>query len=205
MHDVQINIITIADIANAMTYSEYRQLIDILLEQGKSTGENQSEGLTHYSKMNVQRMKRWDKTSKILPELEELVKSVDERWTWLILTEGWCGDAAQNIPTIVKIAELNPNINTLFLLRDENLHIIDEYLTNGGRSIPKLVALKTDSLDTLGSWGPRPQVLQDMIPEWKKNEAEDFKEKIHKWYAKDKTNAVQLEFIELIKSWKNNI
>ena len=59
---------------------------------------------------------------------------------WLIITEGWCGDAAQCIPTIEKIAAESKNIETHYVLRDENLDLIDEYLTNNARSIPKLIA-----------------------------------------------------------------
>ena len=67
------------------------------------------------------------------------MRNVKENWIWLILTEAWCGDAAQNIPTIEKIARENDRIKTLYLLRDENLELMDKYLTGGARAIPKLI------------------------------------------------------------------
>ncbi len=53
---------------NAMDYTGYRKLVDDLLLEGKVTGPQQSESLAHYTKLNVQRMQRIDKTVQLLPE-----------------------------------------------------------------------------------------------------------------------------------------
>ncbi len=188
----------------SIDYPSYRTLVEGLLAEGKSTGPKQSEDLTHYSKINVQRMKRWDKTAKILPELEAEIASVETPWLWLVLTEGWCGDAAQNIPVLVKLAELNPNIELRLLLRDENLNLMDGHLTNGGRAIPKLIAVKADTLTELGTWGPRPAEAQQLVLDFKAKGIPyaEFSEKIHKWYAQDKAQSIQKEFLALIQAWK---
>lgn len=200
----QQGVITPSVINEALNYQEYRQLVDRVLAEGKTTGPNQSEALTNYTKINVQRMKRWDKVTQIREDLQELIAKVDRKMLWIVLTEGWCGDAAQNIPVIMKMAELNPNIEVKFLLRDENLEVMDAYLTNGGRSIPKLIALDAESLEELGTWGPRPAPVQEMVMEHKKNPQEsyaEFSEKIHKWYAKDKAQTVQNEFVVALQVW----
>lgn len=136
----------------ALSYTEYRNLVSTLLTEGKSTGPNQSEDLLNYSKLNDKRMKRLDKTIQLTEETISKIKDVKEPQTWLVLTEGWCGDAAQNIPVIHKIAAENPNINFKLVLRDENLELMDAFLTNGGRSIPKLIALN-EKKEVINTWG----------------------------------------------------
>jgi hypothetical protein len=106
---------------NTISYLEYRDLVKNLLVENKSTGPNQSEELTNYSLLNDRRMKRLDKTIKINDETTQEIKMINEPQTWLLITEGWCGDAAQNLPVINKMAEINENINLKIVLRDENL------------------------------------------------------------------------------------
>jgi len=194
--------ITQQDLDKSLSYEAYREMIDKLLEQEKTTGENQSEALTDYTKMNVQRMKRWNKTAQLSDSLKTIIEKIEKPMKWVVLTEGWCGDAAQNIPILVKMAKANTNISIHFLLRDENLEIMDTYLTNGGRSIPKLVILD-ENLEELATWGPRPKVLQEMVLEHKKKpqeEYKDFVEKVHKWYAQNKNKEIQAEFEEILKN-----
>ena len=126
---------------NTISYQEYKGLVKDLLTENKSTGPNQSEDLTNYSLLNDKRMKRLDKTIKISEETIEEVKKVNEPQTWLLITEGWCGDAAQNLPVINKMAGLNDHIDLKLVLRDENLELMDLFLTNGGSAIPKLIIL----------------------------------------------------------------
>src|SRR5690606_29582409 len=116
MLDQQTDVVTPELIASALNYSEYREMIDQLLTENKTT-ENKTTGINHsesyldYTKMNVQRMNRWDKTVKISPELENVVVSISSPQVWLVITEAWCGDAAQSIPFIAKVAKLNPMID----------------------------------------------------------------------------------------------
>jgi len=184
-----------------MYYEEYRRLIDAFLMVGKSTAKNESESLVEYSKLNVVRMNRLDKTTEILPELQQKVSEISAPQTWLVLTEGWCGDAAQIIPVLNKIAALNSNITLRFLLRDEHLELMDKYLTNGkSRSIPKLIALDENN-NELFNWGPRPKALQEMFYHMKANALSNttIKEELHKWYAHDKTVAIQKDILELLE------
>jgi hypothetical protein len=198
-------VITPEVIDDAMDYDEYRQMIDSLLEQGKTTGTNHSEAMLHYTKMNVQRMKRIDKRAQLTDSLIEQLDELDRPLVWLVITEAWCGDAAQNVPVIAKMATQNDNIDLKLILRDQNLEIMDNYLTNGGRSIPKLVCLDAETLEELGSWGPRPEVAQQMAMEWKNDpevSKEDWAKNLHKWYARNRTEELQSEFEELISDWQ---
>jgi len=192
-------------LAKSYTYPEYRDMIDRLLEEGKTTGENHSEFMIHYTKMNQTRMKRLDKRSELDPELKEKLKGLDRKLYWLVLTEGWCGDAAQNLPILHKMTEATPYIEMRLILRDENLEIMDQFLTNGkSRSIPKLVCLDPETDEVLGTWGPRPQAAQELYLELKEDgevSTETAAEYLHKWYADNKNEEIQKEFNELIEEW----
>jgi len=184
-----------------MYYDEYRRLIDAFLMVGKSTAKRESESLVEYSKLNVVRMNRLDKTTEIIPELQERISEISALQTWLVLTEGWCGDAAQIVPVFNKIAELNSNIQLKFLLRDEHLELMSKYLTNGkSQSIPKLVVLDEHN-NELFNWGPRPAALQELFYHMKANAMnnDSIKEEIHKWYAKDKTVSIQKDLLVLLQ------
>ena len=198
-------VITPDIIDQAMSYDEYRSMIDTLLEEGKTTGTNHSEAMIHYTKMNVQRMNRLDKRADLSDSLKGKLENLDRKLIWVVLTEAWCGDAAQNVPAIAKMAEQSENLELKLILRDENLDIMDEYLTNGGRSIPKLICLEADSLEEIGTWGPRPELAQKKAMEWKDDpdiSKEEWAKKLHKWYAKNRTQEIQSEFEELLENWK---
>ena len=187
---------------NTYSYQEYKDLIKELLADGKSTGPEQSDYILNYSKLNNSRMKRLDKTTKIADETVQEFQKLKEPQTWLVLTEGWCGDAAQNLPVLHKMAELNKNINLKLVLRDENLELMDLFLTNGGRSIPKLIALDKDNT-ILYTWGPRPAIATKMVADYKAKHGSldaDFKEDLQVWYNKDKGFSTQDDFVTLIKS-----
>ncbi|SDS49268.1 Thioredoxin [Polaribacter sp. KT25b] len=186
----------------SISYQEYRDLVTNLLAENKSTGPNQSEELTNYSLLNATRMKRLDKTIKISDETTKEIQQITTPQTWLLITEGWCGDAAQNLPIINKMADLNSNISLKLVLRDENEDLIDLFLTNGGKAIPKLIILDQEN-NVINTWGPRPTVATKMVADYKaKHGALDaeFKQDLQVWYNKDKGKSTQEDFINLIKN-----
>ncbi len=185
----------------AMTYEVYIQLISDLLAAGRTTGPDQSEAFIHYTELNQQRMHRIGKSILLLPAAEAILQAVTLPQTWLVLTEAWCGDAAHSIPVMHALAALNPLIQLRLLLRDENLPLMDRYLTNGvSRSIPKLIALDTATREELFVWGPRPAPLQTIFSQMKGEgiEFHAIKEELQRWYNKDRTVAVQQELATLV-------
>lgn len=204
MLDQSIILITPELIEKSHTYQVYREMIDELLAENKTTGSIHTEAYLDYTRMNVKRMNRWDKTAKISSEIEELIKSIDLPQIWLIITEAWCGDAAQSIPFLVKLADLNPKIDLRLILRDENPELMDEYLTEGARSIPKLIILSEDLDQVMGTWGPRPEFLQERLKAYKLDtlgvSPKEFSEGTHLWYAKDKNESLERELMELFRS-----
>jgi len=193
-------------IEKSMTFAEYIKLIDDLLLDGKTTGPNQSEAMFNYGKLNRQRMHRLEKTAVVNESLREKVNQIKHKQIWLIITEGWCGDAAQNIPIIEKIAAASDNIETRYVLRDENLELMDAYLTNNARSIPKLIALDAETLSILGTWGPRPRAAMDLFYELKHHAMEKplIMENLQRWYIADKNQSIQTEFENLFDEWTKN-
>jgi hypothetical protein len=184
---------------NIIDMKEYLDIIKALLKENKTTGGNHSEAMLHYSKMNLSRMKRWMKAGVMNPELEEAVKAISEPQTWVVLTEAWCGDAAHTVPFMALLAELNPNITLDIKMRDENLDLMDKYLTKGGRSIPKMIAFNASEQEVF-NWGPRPKKMQEAFYEMKELNLpySEVSESLQKMYNKDKGILFQEEFLGLL-------
>lgn len=182
-------------------YANYREKITQLLSQGKTTGTDHSEAMLHYTKMNLQRMNRVEKTTVLNDQLLQVIDHLKGKYKFLVISEGWCGDAAQIVPVIDKIVSAMPDKFDLKLVwRDQNLELIDAHLTNGGRAIPVLLILDEKGDLVLPKWGPRPQILQDLLLNWKKETTDMLviAEQLHGWYAKDKTQAIQKELTEVL-------
>ncbi len=193
------------DLDKSMSFEEYYQLKEELVKIGKATGFEQTESLINHTKLNFTRMKRILKTTPIASEVIETVNCLNEPLTWVVLAESWCGDAAQNLPVFAKIAEANPSITVKVLLRDENEHVMNRYLTNGGKSIPKLICIDKD-FNELGTWGPRPKFLQDWLYKEKADPTmsmDELKEQFQVWYTKDKGQTLQREMVLSMKKWLN--
>lgn len=183
-----------------ISYEAYRKLVSNLLEEGKSTGADQSDSLLNYSMLNDRRMKRLDKTIHLSEETLAKVKDINEPVTWLVLTEGWCGDAAQTLPIINKIADESDYIDLKIVLRDEHEDLMNQFLTNGGKSIPKLIALDKNN-DVIDSWGPRPTTPTQMVADYKEKHGQldaDFKKDLQVWYNKDKGKNTQEDMMRLL-------
>jgi hypothetical protein len=178
-----------------------------LVEEKRTTGADQSEAYQEYTRMSLQRMLRWNKTAEVSEPMQALMKSITRPQVWLVITEAWCGDGAQSIPYLAKLAELNPLITLRFLFRDEHPEVMDAYLTNGNRSIPKLVATSGDLQEELFTWGPKPQYLMELLAAFKKNPGERtypaLLEEMHGWYAKNKHQDLEAELIPLLTSTLN--
>lgn len=153
----------------------------------------------HYTKLNFQRMKRWDKTFVPDAEVVAQIKAAREQ-EWWVITEAWCGDSAQNLPVIAALAAA-AGIALRIVLRDENPEIIAQYLTNGTKSIPILVSFD-ESKQQLFRWGPRPAAAQKLMEDWKANPAgrdfEAFELEMHRWYTENKGKDTQAELSGLL-------
>ncbi|MEL0652048.1 thioredoxin family protein [Algibacter sp. TI.3.09] len=183
------NSIINSGLKNSVTYQAYRDLVKNLVEENASTGPVQNEDLANYTRLNDKRMKRWDKTIKITEDDRKQIEAFDKKSTWLVITESWCGDAAHVLPAINKMAELNDNIDMKVVLRDENPELIDAFLTNGGRAIPKVIMIDDATGEVLNTFGPRPSEATNLVNRFKAENGgltPEFKEDLQHWYNKDK-------------------
>jgi len=193
--------ITKSDIEKGMSFHQYIELINTLLAEGKTTGPNQSESMANYARLNAQRMDRIHKTTTLEPDLLQAVQYMKPQH-WVVLTEGWCGDAANSVPVMDLVAKASEGkIQLTILLRDENLSVMDQYLTDGSRSIPKLIVLDAETMQELQVWGPRPDPAQRLMMEHKANpvEGRDVYRDLQQWYNEDKTHTMQHEWLGFLR------
>lgn len=201
------SVITHAHIAKALSYAEYVRLSEELFAKGRTTSEMDSLNTPkhlEYTKLNLQRMSRLYKTVSLREDVQKTMQNLTRHWIWLVLSESWCGDAAQNIPILERLAECSSHVEIKILLRDQNLDVMDAYLTGGtARAIPKLICLDADTLHEMGHWGPRPKPAQEYVMEQKALgvEHDTIVANVHAWYTKDKTQTLQNEMSACAQEW----
>ncbi len=180
-----------------ISFQEYMQNIDKELISGVIHEYSQ------YVPMNFQRLKRIEKTLKLSEETLNTIKSLKTNHKWLLISEHWCGDASQLTSVFDAFAKASEGkIELKIVYRDENTDLIAAHLTNGGKSIPKLIHLN-ENYELISDWGPRPEPVQIYIQELK-NQGIVFPqsvELIHKWYANDKTISTQKEICKLLSEY----
>ena len=185
---------------NSFSYADYRKKVTNLIAEGKSTGHEQSEDLLKYSELNETRMNRLEKTIEVTDEVKNKLQNLDKKYIWLVLSEGWCGDAAQIVPVIHKMAEVTDKVELRIALRDDNDTLMQHFLTNGGKAIPKLIVLDAETLEILTDWGPRPHGAKQLILDYKAAHGivdETAKIELQKWYLHDKGISIQNEIVEM--------
>ena len=185
-----------------ISFDEYFALSAQYAKEGSTSGDDQSESLIEYSKLNFSRMKRLVKTAKLSESTLAALADIRSPQKWLLISESWCGDAAQNLPFFNLMASASENIDLKIVFRDENLELMDRYLTNGGRSIPKLIAFtETEEFFT---WGPRPEPVQKMVNDYRalpepKMPYSEFSVEVQRWYNKDGGKTIQAEMQTLMQ------
>ncbi|WKD85690.1 hypothetical protein KCTC32516_01035 [Polaribacter huanghezhanensis] len=196
-----MNTIIKESLAKSLSYKTYRKIVSDLLDEGKSTGPEQSADLLNYSILNDARMNRLDKKTKLTDATIEALKSTKNKQTWLLITESWCGDAAQIMPVINKMSLQSDNVNLKVVLRDENEALMNQFLTNGSKSIPKLVVLNENE-EVISSWGPRPSIATKMVNDYKEKHGgldADFKRDLQVWYNKNKGENIQEDVVAFLE------
>lgn len=142
----------------------------------------------------------WNRVRSPEDQLERLER-IGGAWRLLVLVEDWCGDASNLVPVLARFAEDAPQLELRILKRDENHELMDQFLTNGSRSIP-LAILLDEAGDAVGRWGPRPAELQEkVIREKRAGErpmSEVYKD-IRRWYAIDRGGTTIRELMDRIE------
>lgn len=183
-----------------LSYQEYYNLTKKEIETTDPNKCTDDEKKRHEDKkLNLHRMTRIEKHYSISEELKNLILQFDKPQTWMIISETWCGDSAQNIPFIAKMAAVNPRIEIKIVMRDSNPDIMDLYLTNGTRSIPILVAFDESGKELL-RWGPRPQEAKQLVNDLIAQGVEKSirAEKLHLWYGRNRGKNLENEMLNLL-------
>jgi hypothetical protein len=196
-----INKIIRDSLEKAISYQDYRDLVKRLVNDNSTTGNDKNKDLVNYTMLNDRRMRRWDKMIKVSDDSKQRIVHFEGSVTWLIITESWCGDAAHVIPALSKVAELSSNIEVKLVLRDENELLMNQFLTNGGRSIAKLIMVDNTTGDVINTYGPRPAEATKLVDDYKKKHGgltPEFKENLQVWYNKDKGQSVIQDALRLL-------
>jgi hypothetical protein len=170
-------------------------------DEGKTTGHEQTEALVNYTKLNESRLHRLDKTMVVVEEVKTFLENLDKDYIWLVISESWCGDAAQILPIINKMAEVSDKIDLRVVLRDDNEDLMNLFLTNGTRSIPKLIIIDKKTNEVINDFGPRPKEAKQLILDYKAEHGvvdETAKINLQKWYLNDKGISTQKEIVALM-------
>ncbi len=170
-----------------MNYDQYRQLFDEILKDPHPDPPYHKESYMNYVRLNRTRMKRWDKQMDLDENFLKQLKQIDQPQHWVIITEPWCGDAAHVIPFLVRMAEENENITYDIQLRDSEPFLIEQYLNDGKKSIPRVI-IRDEGNNDLFVWGPRPQEAQMLLDQMKDqgSDSESTKIALQNWFNHDK-------------------
>ncbi|MDF1610699.1 thioredoxin family protein [Stygiobacter electus] len=189
-------------LAQSNSYSEYFDQFKKKAESNDFSilSETDKEHFT-YIKLNLQRSSRIHKTYKPSDEIKNFISKIIDNQLWILITEEWCGDSAQIVPYIYEISKLNSLIDLKIFKRDSNLDLMELYLTNGTRSIPKLIVFDKTG-NELFTWGPRPKEAQELINKLKLEgkTKDEFIEQLHIWYAKDRGKSLEKEMIDRLSN-----
>ena len=146
-------------------------------------------------------MKRLDSRFELKSFDRKTIKKAANRYTWLVIAEPWCGDAAQVLPIINKMTSNCSQVDFKIALRDQNPKLMDMFLTRGKKSIPKLIALNSD-LEVLFTWGPRPKKAQKIVENEVRIHRKMTREgqiELQKWYNENEGVEIEKEILALIE------
>ena len=187
----------------SLNWDAYFQLMKEMVAQ--PVGVYADEKMHRYTQSNLQRTELVLDKMVLNQKLYNALSELKDEWVWLMISEPWCGDASWGATALHILSTATENIDLRILLRDTNPDIMQAYQTNGANAIPKLVCLRKSDLAELGTWGPRPQVLQALVNQMKADPSIEFKEnvrRLHAWYEADMTASIQDEILDLIREWK---
>jgi hypothetical protein len=201
-------LITREIIDNAMSFDDYMDLTRKIIAAPAADSIYQNESTHRYTISNLKRMQKVLDNIFINQKLYNQLSELKEEWVWIVLSEPWCGDASWGTPALYVISTSSDLIEFKILLRDEHPDIMKRYQTDGTDSIPKLICLRKHDLKELGTWGPRPKQLHELVVKLKNEPGIDYRQSVrqlHSWYEQDMTKMIQEEIIDCVKLWKEVI
>lgn len=192
---------TMALPSHTYSWDAWFHFVEQLVSEHQTSGNERTEARIEFTRLNLSRMKRVYKTFQANETLQAAIAALPPM-QWLLITEAWCGDGAQALPVIARMAEYNPHISLHIVLRDENPELMDQFLTNGARAIPVLVMLHAETLEPLARWGARPASLAEKVRQIKAEGAthDEISLAAQEWYNADKGQAIAAEILQLAQT-----
>lgn len=190
---------------DGLTYEEYRRDWKTRKARSPEPGMDKDERkMLHYLKYNWERQAHVHDAYELSEDLQQALDAVEEEQIWMVLTEPWCGDSAFLLPVIADAAAEAENVTLRILPRDEHLDVMDQYLTGGSRSIPKLVAFAAEGPDEGRErfvWGPRPEGAARRFAELREQDLpkEQMIEQLVGYYEDGGWKEVDAELAEAVK------
>lgn len=180
-----------------MNYKQYQHQFEQILGHSSPTPPYDKSSYIEIVNQNLRRMKKWDNTLELSEELVAELKKIDKKQHWIMIAEPWCLEASHILPFLVKMAEESECISYDIQLRDSEPFLINAYLTNGTKGIPKMVVRDEDDSD-LFVWGPRPAKAQTFRDELVDNNltSETIKQALLQWYSADKGKSLNTEILQ---------
>ncbi|WP_018675120.1 thioredoxin family protein [Riemerella columbina] len=180
----------------SISFETYLKEVEQTIQTPKTDEEKEKQP---FYELAMQRMQRVLKTFKVDEATAEALAAKDFKGKILVISEGWCGDASQIVPVVAQLFEGKNEVQIFY--RDKDTALIDAFLTNGSRSIPKVLILNED-YEVVQDWGPRPQHGLALFQKFKDNpEAypkEQFYNDIQVYYAKNKGKDIVAELLNLL-------
>jgi hypothetical protein len=188
-------------INKGMTYIEYFRSIEDLVSSQTTSGHDITTERVEFTKLNLHRMKRLNDA-----KFENTSILLKTPIAAAIITEAWCGDSAQNIPWLEHFFNnCNPKITSKYFYRDEHPELMNQFLTNGSRSIPKCIFYNKQSGEVLGTWGPRPEEIKNWLAQLRSDNPDmpkhDWEIELHKYYTKNNGVAITSDLNEVIANF----
>ena len=180
---------------NSVIFDEYIKETEHRIEV-----QNPEDSYNEYYELGLQRMNRTLKTFKIDEEQLNVLKSKNFNGKILIISEPWCGDASATVPAVTQFFEA-ADVEVKIFLKDSDTSLIEQFLTNGTQSIPKILILD-ENFEVKNVWGPRPQFGNELLKKFKENPEtyprEEFYNDLQVYYAKNRGKDAITELLELL-------
>jgi hypothetical protein len=183
-----------------ISYEDYLIKVKDQMDQLQSEGD--PNAYVQYYSLGLTRMERWNKTFQLSDDQISRLEKITPNFQVLTISEGWCGDASQILP-IVDIIFKQLGVEHKIVFRDENLELMDEFLTHGARSIPIVIGVDKEG-NEIFRFGPRPVYGMELLKKNKENPEEYSTHQFHKdlqiFYNQDKGKAIFNELFEKIQN-----
>ena len=157
--------------------------------------------------MNLKQSRDIRKNFRYNPGMEKKAKSYNADLKILVISEGWCEDAAQIVPIVDRLAE-TIGVELKIVLRDENLALMEEYHTDGSFSVPMVIGVTPEGEEAF-RFGPRPAKAMVFTNRFKKDpdkySKDDFIEDLDRFYLENHGQDIITEILELVEAYQSEL